>query len=243
MVKGNAGKYNIIAVIHARGGSRRIPHKNILPLGGEPLVSYIIKAALGNRYLRRVIVSTDHPEIKKASLRYGAEVPFVRPKKLAADCPSELVTQHATRFVEKKERKKIDIVVTLQPTTPFCSSVDIDKCIEILLANPKFNSVFSAKIVQERPEWMFIQQGRFGAGLFLPGRMKGSRGVVQSLPKLIMPNGAVYATRRDTLFKEGSLISRRTGAYLMPLEKSTDIDEPIDFLFAEFLLKKGVSNV
>ena len=84
-----------------------------------PLISYMIKAALGSRYLRRVIVSTDHPEIKRISLESGAEVPFVRPEKLSEDCPSEWVTQHAVKFVETEESRKVDIVVTMQPTTPF----------------------------------------------------------------------------------------------------------------------------
>ena len=119
-----------------------------------PLISYMIKAALGSRYLRRVIVSTDHPEIKRISLESGAEVPFVRPEKLSEDCPSEWVTQHAVKFVETEESRKVDIVVTMQPTTPFCTSEDIDACIR-LIAKSGFDSTFTARIVRERPEWMF----------------------------------------------------------------------------------------
>ena len=231
---------NIIGVIHARGGSKRIPLKNIKPLNNRPLISYCIKAALESKYLRRVIVSTDHPEIRRVALDCGAEVPFVRPAELAEDCPSEWVTQHAVRFIESEEKKKIDIVVTIQPTTPFCSRADIDNCIEMLLSNEKFNSVFSAKIVREKPEWMFrIKEDGKTAVLFIEGDMKGERGICQSLPKLVIPNGAAYVTRRDTLFDEGVIISKSTGAYIMPDERSFDIDEPIDFVFAEFLIKNN----
>ena len=229
---------NIIGIIHARGGSKRIPLKNTKLLGGKPLVAYMIEAALKSKYLRRVIVSTDHPEISRISVEYGAEVPFVRPEHLAEDCPSEWVTQHAVEFVEAEESRRVDIAVTMQPTTPFCIGSDIDSCIDILLADEHLNSVISTKIARERPEWMFKLVDGHRAELLIAGEMKGDRGIFQSLKKLVIPNGAVYATRRDTLFNEGVLISKATGVYVMPAERSVDIDEPIDLLFADFLLSK-----
>jgi CMP-N,N'-diacetyllegionaminic acid synthase len=237
MVRDNT--LNIIGVIHARGGSVRIPLKNIKPLGGKPLISYMIKAALGSKYLRRVIVSTDHQDIKKIALECGAEVPFLRPPHLSTDCPSEWVSQHAVEFIEEQESMPVDIVVTMQPTTPFCLSSDIDACLDILLSSPELNSVFSARIVRERPEWMFLVQENHRGQLLVKGELKEERGIFQSLPTLAMPNGAVYATRRNTLFTEGAIISQKTGLYIVPHERSVDIDEPLDFLFAEFLLTKG----
>jgi len=238
MVKRKTG-LNIIGVIHARGGSKRIPLKNIALLNNRPLVSYIITAALETGYLRRVIVSTDHPEIRRISMEYGAEVPFARPAKLAEDCPSEWVTQHAVEFVEAEESKKVDIVVSIQPTTPFCKGSDIDACVDILLSRPELNSAFTVKVARERPEWMFLVKEDNSAELFMGGELKGERGVFQSLPKMVIPNGAAYATRRDTLFEEGVLISKKTGVHIMPDERSVDIDEPIDLLFAEFIAKRG----
>ena len=237
MVKDTDNRPNIIGVIHARGGSKRIPLKNIRPLAGRPLISYMIKAALGSKYLRRIIVSTDHPEIKRISLECGAEVPFIRPEKLSEDCPSEWVTQHAVEFVENQESNKIDVVVSMQPTTPFCLSSDIDKCIDILFSNEEFNAVFSASIVRERPEWMFRVKENYRVEPFVEGDLKGDRGIYQSLPQLVTPNGAVYATRRESLFSEGTIIANSAGVHIMPLERSVDIDEPIDFRFAEFLTR------
>ncbi len=232
-------KLNIIGIIHARGGSKRIPLKNIKLLGREPLVAYLIRAALMSKHLRRVIVSTDHDEIRDISLRYGAEVPFVRPARLAEDCPSEWVTQHAVDFVEIEEGRQVDIAVTMQPTTPFCNGDDIDACIQILINDEDLDSVFTVKKVTERPEWMFRRGKNNRAELFLSGEMKGERGIFQSLTDLFIPNGAVYATRRKALFEEGVIISQKTGISVMPPVRSVDIDEPIDFLFAEFLLERG----
>lgn len=238
MVKGSSS-LNIIGVIHARGGSKRIPLKNVALIGGKPLISYMVKAALGAKNLRRVIVSTDHPEIMRIALDCGAEVPFVRPAKLAEDCPSEWVTQHAVEFVEAEESKKVDVVVTMQPTTPFCISSDIDACVDSLIANDDLESVFTAKVVRERPEWMFSAKDGLHAELFTGGQMKGERGIYQSLDKLVIPNGAAYATRRRALFDEGVVISKRTGVHIMPDDRSIDIDEPIDLVFAEFFAKRG----
>lgn len=229
---------NIIGVIHARGGSVRIPKKNIKMLNGKPLITYMINAAISSKYLDRVIVSTDHPEIKRIALDSGAEVPFIRPKKLATDCPSEWVTQHAVKFVEDEENRLVDIAVTMQPTTPFCLSSDIDACIKILLCSSNINSVFTGMYVHERPEWMFKLSDKHRAELFLKGEIKGEKGIYQSLPELVTVNGAAYATLRETLFNEGVIISQKTGVHIMPHERSIDIDVDIDFDFAEFIANK-----
>jgi len=229
---------NIVGIITARGGSVRLPRKNLRRLSGKPLITYMIKAARKSKYLKRVIVSTDHPGIKKVSLQCGAEVPFKRPKNISGNCSSILVVQHAVRFLEKEEKRRIDIAVTLQPTAPFCQSEDIDLCIELLLKNKNMQSAFSAVEIHQRPEWMFkLKNGKYGE-LYISGRIKGARGTKQRLPKLVMPNGAVYVTRREALFGESVIISKKTGIYEMPKERSVDIDEESDLRYAEFLLSK-----
>lgn len=228
---------NIIGIIPARGGSVRLPLKNIKLLAGKPLISYIISAALQSKYLRRIIVSTDHPEIKKISLQYGAEAPFIRPQKISGNCSSVLVIQHAVEFIEKAEKKKIDIVVTLQPTSPFCQSKDIDSCIELLLKHKTASSVFSAVEIHKRPEWIYkVKKGSQGK-LYISRGIKRGRATHQQREKLFYPNGAVYATKRQALFQENTIISKDTLIYVMPRGQSVDIDEEIDFKFAEFLAK------
>ncbi len=229
---------NIIGIITARGGSVRLPLKNIRPLGGKPLIVYTIMAARQSKYLRRVIVSTDHPEIKKISLRYKAEVPFKRPKRISGNCASLLVIQHAVRFVEREEKRRVDIAVTLQPTSPFCQTKDIDSCIEMLLKSKTAHSVFSAVEVHHRPEWMFRLRRKNRAGLYILGSLKGRRNVKNFFGRLISPNGGVYVTEREALFNEGVIISRKARAYIMPQERSIDIDYEADFKMAEILLTK-----
>lgn len=227
-------KKHIVAVIHARGGSKRIPLKNIKVLNGTPLIGYVVKAAVGSSLLDRVIVSSDHEEIIEISKKYGADVPFVRPADIAEDVPSELVTQHAIKFHEDETGRKVDIAVTIQPTTPFVDTADVDATIQKLIENDELDSVFTAKLIHERPEWMFELNGN-RATLFTGGEMKGERGVMQSLPDLYIPNGAVYATRRSVLFEKNVIVSDKTGIHEMSAEKSVDIDEPIDFMIAEVI--------
>lgn len=220
----------IVGIIHARGGSKRIPLKNIKPLAGRPLIAYAIEAALESRRLHRVIVSTDHPETARIAKEYGAEVPFMRPADLAEDVASELVTQHAVRFLED-HGYPVRIVLTMQPTTPFCTGEDIDACVAKLL-EADLDTVFTACEVHERPEWMYRAES--DRVVPLTGRLvQGDRGVSQTLPKLYIPNGAVWATRRDVLMKQGLITGPKAAAVIMPRERSVDIDEPIDFLVAE----------
>lgn len=229
-----------IGVIHARGGSKRIPLKNIKLLGGKPLVAYMIEAALDSKLLDRVIVSTDHDEIAKISKKYGAEVPFMRPPEISEDVPSELVTLHAVEYVQKKENYYPEIVVTMQPTTPFTTSEDIDACIEKLIST-NADSVITMNEIAQRPEWMFRLEG--DRTFPYTGEMiKGDRGVAQTLEKLYIPNGAVYATKVDILVNEKLIIGTDNRAVIMPLERSIDIDEPIDFVFAEAVAKNFSNN-
>jgi len=223
----------VLGVIHARGGSKRIPLKNMKLLAGRPLISYLVEAAMESRLLDRLIVSTDHPEIARIAREYGAEVPFVRPAELAEDVASELVTQHAVRFVEA-EGYAVQIALTMQPTTPFCSAEDIDACIRKMLETD-LDTVFTGCEVHERPEWMYRRdQSSEGRVIPFTGRLvQGDAGISQRLPKLYIPNGAVWATRRAVLMEQGLITGPKAGIVVMSRERSVDIDEPIDFIVAE----------
>jgi len=226
-------KYVAVGIIHARGGSKRIPSKNIMELAGKPLLAWMVDAALGAQTLDRVIVSTDHEGIAQVAREYGAEVPFKRPVEISEDVPSELVTQHAVRYLEEEEHFRVDIAVTLQPTTPFCLSEDIDASVNKLIATGA-DSVISVCEVRERPEWMFKLEGDKAIS-FMDLVLEGDVGVSQNLPKLYVPNGGIYATRRDVLMEQGAIIGKNTRAVIMPLERSLDIDEPVDFVLAEVI--------
>ena len=220
----------VVGVIHARGGSKRIPLKNIKSLAGRPLIAYIVDAALESRLLDRVIVSTDHPDIARIAREHGAEVPFMRPADLAEDVASELVTQHAVRFVEE-QGYRVHIALTMQPTTPFCTSEDIDACIAKMLETD-LDTVFTACEVHERPEWMYRLNGK-NALPFTGTLVQGDAGISQKLPKLYIPNGAVWATRRAVLMDQNLITGPNSGIVIMSRERSVDIDEPVDFVTAE----------
>lgn len=228
---------SVVGVIHARGGSKRIPLKNIKLLAGKPLVAYIIEAALKAKTLSRVIVSSDHPEIIRISREAGAEVPFVRPADIAEDVPSELVTQHAIRFIENRDKIKVDIAVTMQPTTPFCGPRDIDGCVNTLIESDA-ESVITGNEIHERPEWMFYLDEKGYAHSFLDKILTGEIGVSQSLPKLYVPNGGVYATTRECIFERNAIIGKKLKFWIMSRERSVDIDNPIDFHIAEVVARE-----
>lgn len=225
----------IIGVIHARGGSKRIPLKNIRPLAGRPLISYMVEAAVESRLLDRVIVSTDHPDIARIARDYGAEVPFMRPADLAEDVASEFVTQHAVRFVEA-EGSPVRIVLTMQPTTPFCTAEDIDACIARML-DSDLDTVLTVCEVHERPEWMYRLEGP-RALPYTGSLVQGDAGISQKLPKLYIPNGAVWATRRSVLMDQGLITGPKAGVVVMSRERSVDIDEPVDFITAEAMAQE-----
>lgn len=222
----------VIGVIHARGGSKRIPLKNIKLLAGRPLIAYMVDAAMESRLLDRVIVSTDHQEIARIAREHGAEVPFMRPADLSEDVASELVTQHAVQFVEERGYR-VRIVLTMQPTTPFCTSEDIDACIAKMLETD-LDTVFTACEVHERPEWMYWLNGSCVLP-FTGTLVKGDTGISQKLRKLYIPNGAVWATRRSVLMDQGLITGPNSGIVVMSRERSVDIDEPVDFVTAEAL--------
>ena len=231
-------KLNIVGIIPARGGSVGVPLKNIHELNGKPLIYYVIKAALASRYLRRVIVSTDHEEIARISRESGAEVPFKRPADISEDVPTEFVIQHAVRFVEEEEGKKVDIAVTMQPTTPLLNSDDIDSTIEKLVRDD-VDSALSVKEISEYPWWMVRINNEGLIDTFFGQDLAGEITVRQNLEKLYIPNGGVYVTRRDTLMNENRTMGRRCAALVMPPERSVDIDTELDFKIVETMMREG----
>jgi len=227
-------KKKVLAIIPARGGSRSIPLKNIKRFAGKPLISYMIEEALKSKTLDRVIVSTDHDEITKIAKKYGAEVPFKRPADISEDVPTEYVLQHAVRFLKEKEDYYPDIVVTLQCTTPLCEAEDIDATVNKLV-DTGAETAITVTEVSQHPYWM-MKLDRDKAVPFMNVDLKGEVTVRQNLPKLYIPNGAVFATRIDVLMQQNRIIGEDTRTVIMSREKSIDIDDMLDFKLAELLM-------
>lgn len=226
--------YSILCVIPARGGSKGLPGKNIKEISGKPLIAYSIEQAKGAKYIDRVIVSTESRKIAAIARRYRAEVPFMRPKKLAADdCSIIDVLLHAMDWMENREKFKFDILALLHATAPLRTTEDIDNSIK-LLVDKKADNVFSVAEAHRNPYFNMVEMRKDGtAGLV----KKGSFVTRQSAPRVFDMNASIYVWWKDVLRKEKSVFLKKSHVYIMPRERSVDIDDYLDFRIAEMLLK------
>ena len=224
----------ILGVIPARGGSKGITRKNIVPFADKPLICYTVEAALKSKYLKRVIVSTDDNEIAKIAKDCGAEVPFLRPPNLSQDETSSVsVVKHAVNIIEESEGCLCDFIVLLQPTSPLRNEKAIDMAVEKMLSTGA-DSVISVCKVKHHPFWNFVvHQDRLQS--LLPKIDKSSRR--QELPQTYAPNGAVYVVKRDVLFNENTMFGKDLRGVIMPSEESIDIDDYYDWFLAEMTSK------
>ncbi len=223
----------VLAIIPARGGSKRLPRKNILDLNGKPLIAWTIEAALKSRYIDKTIVSTDDKEIAEISDKYGAEVPFMRPKRLASDTASSVdVILHAINFYKEKGNN-FEYIVLLQPTSPLRMDEDIDAAFEQL--DDKTKAVVSVCETEHTPLWSNTLPADLSMKDFIRPEIKNVRS--QDLPKYYRLNGAVYISEIGYFKDNIGFIGDRTVAFIMLQERSIDIDSVFDFLFCEFLMK------
>lgn len=226
-----------IGLIPARGGSKGIVRKNIAMLAGKPLLAWTAEAALGSRRLRGTILSTDDEEIASVGKACGLEVPFRRPPELASDtAPSIDVLTHAVQWLDAAGRQA-DLIVLLQPTAPLRTSEDIDGALSSL-DRTQADSVVSVAEVPSHfsPEWQLSLSPASEIRL-LDGRPLSE--IVprrQLLSKTFYRNGAVYAVRREVLTSRRSLYGERCVGYVMPAERSVNIDGPEELAEAERLL-------
>ncbi|MGA2418311.1 MAG: N-acetylneuraminate synthase [Candidatus Staskawiczbacteria bacterium] len=230
-----AVKQKILAIIPARGGSKRIPQKNIKPLLGKPLIVYTIESALKSKYLDRIIVSTDDEEISQISKGTGAEV-IKRPKNLAEDnTPTHPVVEHIIAYLGETEKYKPDIVLLLQPTSPLRTAQDIDRAIELFLKN-KCESVVGVREAEHLIHASFKIEEKYLKPILNRKYLELKR---QDLPKVYIPNGAIFISTPANLFKYKSFFCEKILPYIMPTEKSVDIDNEADFESAELLIRKN----
>jgi len=232
----------IISVIPARGGSKGLPGKNIVLLKKKPLLAYTIEASIASGYIARTVVSTDSEEIRRVALKYKAQAPFLRPAELATDTAhSPDVVEHAVKFYEETLKEKFDIVIMLQPTSPFRTAKHIDQAVEKFLSVPGLDSLISVKKQEYPPWWMFkIEKNRLAAAFEFKKGTNVFNLERQQFPAVYRPNGAIYITWRKYLRKTISLVNpENNGFYIMENKDSIDIDTPADLYEAEILLKNN----
>ena len=222
----------ILTLIPARGGSRGIPRKNIKWLADKPLIAWTIEAALKSRYLNSIVVSTEDEEIAEIAQQWGAKVPFLRPTELAQDdTPGIDPILHAL-----EQLPQFDAVMVLQPTSPLRTTQDINACIH-LAQNLHSPSVVSVTKPAKHPYWMY-QLGPSQQLQKLMDVPAVSRR--QDLPPVYALNGALYFAQVDWLRQHRTFVTDETIAYMMPRERSLDLDTLLDWKWAELLIKGGL---
>ncbi len=221
-----------VAIIGARGGSKSVPGKNIADLAGQPLIAWTVQAALRS-HVERTIVTTDDPAIADAARAAGAELPFVRPAELAGDeTPGTDPVLHAVEWLEQHEGYRPDVVVSLQPTSPFRTAEDIDAAIALLVERDA-DSVVSVTPADSHPYWV---KRRTADGWLVPFLSEAPATFRrQDLPEALALNGAIYLARRSVLLKTRGWYTGRTAAYIMPPERSVDVDTAWDLRVARLL--------
>jgi CMP-N,N'-diacetyllegionaminic acid synthase len=215
-------RLSVLALITAHGGSKGVPGKNVLPIGGKPLIAWTIDAARRSRYVDRMILSSEDAAIIDAARHHGCEAPFVRDAALATDTATSIdVVVDALHRVPG-----YDVVVLLQPTSPLRNSADIDATIERLIASGAPACV-TLRPAHEHPYWAF----RLSDEGHLAHYVEPAAGTPlrrQDLPDAWCLNGAVYAARTEWFLRERTFLSPLTVGHPMPDERSLDIDTPAD---------------
>lgn len=220
----------ILAVIPARGGSKGVPRKNLKKILGKSLVEWTIDTAKNSKYIDRYILSSEDDEIIETAEKAGCEIPFKRPLSLAEDdSTTNDVILHALENVDG-----YDLVVCMQVTSPLVKSEDIDACIETCVETGAKASV-SACRPDKSPYWMFGIEKGFMKPVMGPSYFNKRR---QALPEVYVPNGAVSVAYSSWFKENKSFYSDYTSAYIMPIERSFDLDTEFDFMVLETFLDR-----
>ncbi len=225
----------VLSIIPARGGSKGIPRKNIVNLSGEPLIAWTINESLKSKYISKTIVSSDDNEILHISKKYGADT-IKRPADLSNDfSTSESVATHVLKDLSS-HNEEFDVLVLLQPTSPLRTFSDIDKALDILFNNDKATAVISGYNLDNK----FLKAFSMNSSGMLSDDINKDYTFVrrQDLPKMFMPNGAIYIANIESFINEGGFYTNNTLPYEMSKENSLDIDTFTDLSLANMILNK-----
>jgi CMP-N-acetylneuraminic acid synthetase len=235
-------KVKYAAIITARGGSKRLPRKNVLDLAGKPLIAWTIEAAKRVSKIEDIIVTTDSEEIEQVANEFGARVPFKRPEYLSNDTATSFdVVKHCLDYLNEVEDKQVEYLILLQPTSPLRTNEDLEKAI-LLLEEKGASAVVSVCPTEHSPLWSNTLDESLSLDSFLRDEVKNTRS--QDLPSFYRLNGAIYICKVSEFLKEKSFfLSKNSFAYVMSTEDSVDIDTKLDFIVADFLLKQKLEKL
>lgn len=228
--------FRSLGIILARAGSKGVPGKNLLRLGGVSLLGLAIRSARESQLLTRTIVSTEDPKLAEEALSHAAEVPFRRPAELATDTAGSWdVVRHAVCWLEQEEAWHPDVVVLLQPTTPFRRGRHIDAVLE-LLHETGAPACITVREVDYPPQWMLRREPDGRIRPFLEGVRPTRR---QDAERIYQPNGLVFAVRGERLEAKNPVETEETQSVLMEMEESVNIDDPWQWALAQALHERG----
>jgi len=231
----------VLALIPARGGSKSVPRKNVLPLVGKPLIAYSIVDALAAELVTRVIVTTDDDEIAQVALDWGAEVPFRRPAEISNDAATDIEYQsHALRWLAENEAYRPALMVILRPPHPLRRPATIDRAIRLMLEHPEADSLRSVKLAEQTPYkmWRLGGDGFLETVADLEGEAEPYNMPRQALPAVFWQDGYIDIARPEVVLTKNST----TGRKILPLvieEDAIDIDYPDQLRRAEELLSRA----
>lgn len=224
----------ILALILARGGSKRLPGKNVKPIGGKPMIAWTVEAAKNSKYIDRIILSTDSTDIASVSQNFGAEVPFKRPPELATDTASAIdVAIHTINWLKEHEGKQYDYLLLLQPTSPLRRSTHIDEAIEQLMKRPDLDAIVSFTVWDKKPDWVYAENDH----CLLEPCLEIKKPFSKTTPFFVL-NGDIYIIKIDSFLKNRTFCPQKLGHYLMKKTESVDIDTQEDFDVASLLMKR-----
>lgn len=226
-----------VAFIFARGGSKGLPGKNLLPFAGKPLLAWAIEQAKAVSRIRRVIVSSDSKDIANTAAKYGAEVPFLRPAELATDdAPEWLAWRHALAWLEKEEGRLPEAMVSVPPTSPLRSPEDIEACLDEF-AKGDADVVITVTEASRNPWFNMVtvdNQGNAKIAAHL-GKSVARR---QDAPEVFDMTTVAFAVRPLFIMKEANVFSGKVRAVVVPRERALDIDTALDFEMAKFFIQR-----
>ena len=231
---------NILCTICARGGSKGVKNKNIKILGIKPLIAYTIEQAKASGLFEHIVISTDSDDIANISKEYGAEVFFKRSAEMASDTAGKLdVIRDAFMRSEEYYGRKFDYLIDLDATAPLRNIDDILNSFNQFLENNNDNLI-TAMPSRRSPYFNLVEVDNNGK-VYLSKTLDELIVRRQDAPKSYDMNASIYIWKRDVILNENILFLKNTGLYIMPEERSIDIDTELDYKFVEFLMK--VKNV
>lgn len=228
------GQYRVTALIPARGGSKRLPRKNVKLLVDKPLIAWSIEVAKASKYIDRVVVSTDDEEIKQVSEQYGAEVPFLRPEHLSNDHASSFdVIKHAISFLQLNQPN--ELIVLLQPTSPLRLVSELNTALELFITK-NAKGIVSISETEHSPMWSNTLPEDGCMSDFIRPEVQGKRS--QDLPTFFRLNGSIYIYETLSLLEQSKIFfNENVYGFQTSLETAVDIDTGLDFSIAETIMK------